>query len=117
MDPVDTFQGDKMDTADKADQVKRSPGRPKKADPATPMGEMIAKEAKEKRNKAKENRVVETYYELGSNGKLVLVKRLANGGTRQTFVGSTTDKKQGKGQDLQAFAKKLQDEGRLRIKV
>jgi hypothetical protein len=106
-----------MDTADKADQVKRGPGRPKKQDPATPMGDLIAREAKEKRDRSKQNRVVETYYELGSNGKLVLVKKLANGGTRQTFVGSTTDKKQGRGQDLRAFIEKLNAEGRLKIKV
>jgi hypothetical protein len=83
-----------MDTADKADQVpaEKKRGRPsKKQDPTTPQGELRKELAREFRESKKNNRVVDTYYEMRGN-KLVHVKKLAGGGARFTFVGSTTEK-------------------------
>lgn len=103
-----------MDTPDTVDKVAVKRGRPKKQDPATPMGEFIAEQAKVSRDKKAESRVVEKYYEMCGN-KLSIVKKVAGGTVYKTFIGSTSDKKDGK--QVQEFVVKLQKEGRLRIKV
>jgi hypothetical protein len=104
-----------MDTVDKVEVVaeKKTRGRPKKQDAATPMGEYIAKQAKVNRAK-RENAVVEKYYELAGT-KLSFIKKVASGSVFKTFVGSTTDKKTGAG--LKEEIKRLQADGKLRIKV
>lgn len=106
-----------MDTADKVEQVaevKKSPGRPKKQDPSTPLGEHIAQVAKQQRKRREENKVLQKYYELRGS-KLSLCKVLSSGTVFKTFVGSTSDKKSGT--QVREFIKKLEGEGRLRVKV
>ena len=101
-----------MDTVDKVDSVAtKKRGRPKKSDKATPMGEYIAEQAKTNRERKETNKVVEKYYEL-RNHKLTLCKKLSSGSVYKTYVGSTEDKKDGK--TIQDFARKLEQEGRLR---
>lgn len=108
-----------MDTADKVDAspAPRKPGRPRKekpADPSTPMGEYIAKEAKKARDEKENNKIVEKYYEL-SGAKLTLIKRTARGSVYKTYIGSTTDKKDGP--QVKAFIDRLNKEGRVRVKI
>jgi hypothetical protein len=106
-----------MDTVDKVEEViaVKKRGRPaKKQDPATPMGSYIAEEAKKARAKKSENKVVEKYYEL-CNGKLSLCKKIASGTVFKTYVGSTSDKKDG--EKIKVFIKKLEEEKRLRVKI
>ncbi len=106
-----------MDTVDKAEVVvteKKKPGRPKRQDPTTPMGDYIAESAKQNRERKSANRVVEKYYEL-SGKKLSLCKKNVNGSVFKTLVGTTNDPKQGP--QLQVFVKKLQSEGKLRVKI
>lgn len=104
-----------MDTVDKADQVAtKKRGRPKKQDAATPMGEYIAEQAKEQRKRKSSNKVVEKYYEIRGH-KLSLCKKTASGSVYKTYVGSTEDKKDGT--QVREFVKKLEAEGRLRIKI
>lgn len=105
-----------MDTPDTVEKVatKKKLGRPKKQDPTTPMGEYIAEQAKKNRESKKANKVVEKYYEI-KNSKLVLCKKIASGTVFRTFIGSTEDKKDGK--SVQDFVKKLQAEGRIRVRI
>lgn len=102
-----------MDTPDTVEKVAKR-GRPKKVDSATPMGEYIAEQAKITRTSKAQNKIVEKYYEL-CNSKLSLIKKTASGTTYKTFVGSVSDKKEGK--QVQEFVARLQKDGKLRVKV
>lgn len=108
-----------MDTVDKVAkvetvEVKRKPGRPARQDKATPLGEYIAEEAKKSRKAKERNPVVDKYYELNGT-KLLLCKKVKSGTVYKTFIGSTTDKKNG--QELKAFMDRMNKDGKLRIKV
>lgn len=102
-----------MDTSDKPEKVEPKRGRPRK-DAATPIGEYRIEEAKKLRENSGKNPVVESYYEL-CGVKLSLCKRKKTGTTVRTFIGSTNDKS--RQDEISTFIKKLQAEGRLRIKV
>jgi hypothetical protein len=104
-----------MNTVDKVVEVpKKKPGRPKKADTPTPEGAYRIEEAKKARAVKGDKQVVEKWYEIRSH-KLILCKRVKSGTVYRTYVGSTQDKKHGA--DVQAFAKKLEEEGRLRHRM
>jgi hypothetical protein len=103
-----------MDTPDTVDKVPSKKGRPKKQDSATPLGEYIAEQAKATRDKKAMNKVVEKYYEVQGN-KLSLIKKVQSGSVFKTFIGSLNDPKEG--DKIQAYAKKLKAEGRLRTKI
>lgn len=106
---------DTADTADASPAAKRQRGRPKKQkDPSTPMGEYIAQEAKKARDAKEDNKIVEKFYEL-SGAKLSLCKRTARGSMFRTYIGSTTDKKDGP--QVKAFIDRLNKEGRVRVKI
>lgn len=102
-----------MDASDKADTEVKKRGRPRK-DPATPIGEYRIQQAKVEKESRENNKIVEKYYEMRGT-KLSLIKRKASGSIFRTYVGDTTIKD--KQSDLVAFVKKLQAEGRLKIKV
>ena len=102
-----------MDTSDKAEKVEVKRGRPRK-DISTPIGEYRVEEAKKVRDNKGRNSVVESYYEL-CGVKLCLCKKKKSGTTLKTFIGSTNDK--ARYEEINRFVKKLQAEGRLRIKV
>lgn len=103
---------DANDKADGADTPKR--GRRPKADMVNPHAAHQAELAKENRERAKNNPVTEKFYRLHGQ-KLILCKRKKSGSLSTTFVGSMTDPKHGP--EIQAFVKKLKDEGRLDVKV
>ena len=104
-----------MDTVDKVAEVKR-PGRPKKQDSPSVMGQEIARQAKESRSRKskKENQVVNKWYEMRGT-KLSLCKEIASGTVFRTLVGTTDDKLHGK--EVLSFIKKLEGEGRLKVRV
>jgi hypothetical protein len=109
-----------MNTVDKVVEVqevvetKRKPGRPARQDKTTPMGDFIAEEAKRARGAKEKNPVVDKYYELAGS-KLLLCKQVKSGTVYRTLIGSIDDKKSGK--EIQAFMKKQQAEGKLRVRV
>ena len=81
-----------MNTADKVEQVpKKRRGRPRK-DKSTVMGDYIAQEAKKSRDRKRNNKVVEKYYQMVQGHKLCLCKRVASGSVYTTFIGSNKKK-------------------------
>jgi hypothetical protein len=103
-----------METPENSDAVPSKRGRPKKDKYFEAVAEENIARAKKARNNAKENPVVESFYELRGT-KLCLCKRVKTGGVYRTLVGSTTDKE--RHAEITSFVKKLQKENRLRIKV
>jgi hypothetical protein len=107
-----------MSTDDKVATVvvsEKKKGRPAKVDKTTPMGDYIAEEAKKSRERKTKNHVVAKYYELVAGTKLVLCKKVASGTVHKTLIGHTTDKKSG--DQIKAFMKRIEAEGKLRVKV
>ena len=102
-----------MDKVDEVNPKKR--GRPKKDQP-TPMGQYQVEQARQYRKLKKEDNIIEKYYEL-YHGKLLLCKRTKSGTVYREFVGRLNDKNKERRQKLDAEIKRLQDEGRLRIRV
>ena len=102
-----------MDASDKADTEVKKRGRPKK-DYTTPIGEYRIEQSKLAQENKSKNTIVEKYYELRGT-KLSLVKRKESGTINRTYIGDTTDKK--RQLEMSSFVKKLQAEGRLKIKV
>jgi len=105
-----------VDTVAEVNVVEEKPkrGRPFKTDKSTPIGDYIADQAKKSREKQSENQIVEKYYELCGT-KLLLCKKTQKGTVHRTLIGTTTDKKHG--EQIKAHMKKIQAEGKLRIKV
>jgi len=107
---------DTLDTVVEVNVEEKKPkrGRPFKTDKSTPMGDYIAEQAKKSREKQGKNNIVEKYYELYGT-KLLLCKKTQKGTVHRTLIGTTTDKKHG--EQIKAHMKKIQAEGKLRIKV
>lgn len=89
-------------------------GRPPKQEPTTPQSVYYAEQAEIYREKKKSHKVIDKFYELNGH-KLSFCKRVSTGTVYKTFVGSTTDKKYG--EQVTNQIKKLQAEGKLRIKL
>lgn len=107
---------DKVDSADQIVTVKKR-GRPaKKQDLPSPIGQNQIETAKVERERNANNPVVETFYEL-RNSKLSLCKRKKTGSVYRTHVGMTNDKDPARFQQMQAFVKKLEKEGRLKHRI
>jgi hypothetical protein len=109
-----------MDTVDKAEPKlaepkKRGPKPKAKVDRVPMAGQFYAEQAAKEKQNAVNNEVVESYYELVSGHKLLLIKKKRKGGTRSTFVGSLNNKKHGP--RLREFIKNLQAEGRLKTRI
>lgn len=105
-----------MDKVDEVAPAEKKRGRPKKVDNPTAIGEYQIEQAKQYRESKKEDGVVEKYYEL-YHGKLILCKKTKTGTVHRSFVGRLNDKNKERKQALDAQVKRLQKEGRLRIRV
>lgn len=103
-----------MDKVDEVNPKKR--GRPKKVDQPTALGQYQVEQAKQWRESKKEDHIVEKYYEL-YHGKLLLCKKVKSGTVYKEFVGRVDDKNKARKKQLDDQIKRLQAEGRLRIKV
>jgi len=115
-----------MSTVDTVEQPKKKAGRPPKKkiqDRPSVQGEYLEREAKKSRQRKKDNQVIEKWYQITQGHKLCLCKKVATGSVYTTFVGSTKKKIDKNGLPtenflkIKAMVKKLQKEGKLRVKV
>lgn len=103
-----------MDAADTVE--KAEPKKSKRAgEKETPIASAQRKWANDEKRRKTKNPVVESYYELVASRKLVLCHKTASGTVHRVLVGTTDDKDNGA--DVQAQAKRLQKEGRLKTRI
>lgn len=101
---------DAADTVDSSDQKKRKP-----KDAETPIGQARRKWAKEEKQRKTKNPTIDKYYELVAGRKLVLCHKMASGTVHKVLVGTTDHKETGK--ETQQHIARLQQEGRLKVRV